>query len=39
MVTAMASPFHYQEPFPLGADTTKYRLLTKEHVSIAEFDG
>ena len=39
MVTAMASPFHYQDPFPLGADTTKYRLLTKEHVSVAEFDG
>ena len=39
MVTAMASPFHYQDPFPLGDDTTKYRLLTKEHVSVAEFDG
>ena len=39
MVTAMASPFHYQEPFPLGPDTTQYRLLTKEHVSVAEFDG
>ncbi|MEY3852094.1 MAG: hypothetical protein RI910_1074 [Verrucomicrobiota bacterium] len=39
MVVAMASPFHYQEPFPLGPDTTKYRLLTKEHVSVAEFDG
>ncbi len=39
MMRAMASPFHYQEPFPLGADTTKYRLLTKEHVSVAEFDG
>ena len=35
----MASPFHYQDPFPLGPDTTKYRLLTKEHVSVAEFDG
>ena len=39
MVTAMASPFHYQDPFPLGDDTTKYRLLTKEHVSVTEFDG
>ena len=39
MVVAMASPFHYQDPFPLGPDTTKYRLLTKEHVSVAEFDG
>ncbi|MFZ9992969.1 MAG: fumarate hydratase, partial [Opitutales bacterium] len=39
MVTALASPFHYQEPFPLGPDATKYRLLTQEHVSVAEFDG
>ena len=39
MVVAMASPFHYQDPFPLGPDTTKYRLLTKEHVSVTEFDG
>ena len=35
----MASQFHYQEPFPLGPDTTKYRLVTKDHVSVAEFDG
>jgi fumarate hydratase class I len=35
----MASQFHYQEPFPLGPDTTKYRLLTKDHVSVAEFEG
>ncbi len=39
MVAAMASSFHYQDPFPLGPDTTKYRLLTKEHVSVAEFAG
>jgi fumarate hydratase class I len=32
-------PFVYQEQFPLGDDTTTYRLLTKEHVSVAEFDG
>lgn len=32
-------PFVYQEQFPLGDDTTQYRLLTKEHVSVAEFDG
>ena len=38
-MVAMASSFHYQDPFPLGADTTKYRLLTKEHVSVAEFAG
>ncbi|MGZ8432527.1 MAG: fumarate hydratase, partial [Candidatus Deferrimicrobiaceae bacterium] len=31
--------FSYQDPFPLGKDTTKYRLLTKEHVSVAKFDG
>jgi fumarate hydratase class I len=36
----MATPaFIYQDPFPLEADTTKYRLLTKEHVSVANFDG
>ena len=39
MVAAMASSFHYQDPFPLGPDTTKYRLLTKEHVTVAEFAG
>jgi fumarate hydratase class I len=33
------SPFHYQEPFPLGPDKTQYRLLTKEFVSISEFEG
>ena len=26
------SEFKYQEPFPLGKDETKYRLLTKDHV-------
>ena len=31
--------FSYQDPFPLGKDTTKYRLLTKDHVSTAKFDG
>ncbi|BDG01054.1 fumarate hydratase [Anaeromyxobacter oryzae] len=36
----MATPeFRYQDPFPLGKDTTKYRLLTKEGVSVAQFDG
>ena len=25
--------------FPLGADTTEYRLLTKEHVRVREFEG
>ena len=31
--------FHYQELFELGDDDTEYRLLTKEHVSVKEFDG
>ena len=31
--------FKYQDPFPLSADDTTYRLLTKEYVSIARFDG
>ncbi len=35
----MAKEFKYQEPFPLGKDKTEYYLLTKEHVSISEFDG
>lgn len=32
-------PFHYQEPFPMSADKTEYYLLTKDHVSVAEFEG
>lgn len=32
-------PFHYQEPFPMSKDTTEYYLLTKEHVSITQFEG
>ena len=35
----MTQPFQYQEPFPLGPDTTKYRLLTREHVSVKSFEG
>ncbi len=31
--------FAYQEMFPLGEDTTEYRLLTKEHVSVTSFEG
>ncbi|MDE6483670.1 MAG: fumarate hydratase, partial [Rikenellaceae bacterium] len=31
--------FKYQEPFPLGEDTTEYRLLTKDYVSVTECDG
>ena len=36
----MATPeFKYQEPFPLGKDKTEYYLLTKEHVSVSNFEG
>ncbi|HEY7553582.1 MAG TPA: fumarate hydratase [Candidatus Binatia bacterium] len=36
----MATPqFVYQDPLPLGKDTTNYRLLTKDHVSVSRFDG
>ena len=31
--------FVYQDPFPLGKDETRYRLLTKDHVSVANFEG
>ncbi|WP_421505767.1 class I fumarate hydratase FumA [Erwinia rhapontici] len=32
-------PFHYQTPFPLAKEDTEYYLLTRDHVSVAEFDG
>lgn len=32
-------PFTYQDPFPLGADDTEYRLLSKEGISTATFEG
>ena len=32
-------PFKYQAPFPLGPDTTEYYLLTKDYVSVSEFEG
>ena len=31
--------FVYQDPFPLGPDTTRYRLLTRDHLSVTGFDG
>ncbi|NLI31917.1 MAG: fumarate hydratase [Deltaproteobacteria bacterium] len=31
--------FKYQDPFPLAKDNTRYRLLTKDYVSVAKFDG
>ncbi len=36
----MATPeFVYQNPFPLGEDTTNYRLISTDGVSVTEFDG
>ena len=32
-------PFVYQDPLPLGADETEYRLLSKESVSTTTFEG
>lgn len=32
-------PFVYQNPFPLSHDDTEYYLLTKEYVSVADFEG
>ena len=32
-------PFKYQHPFPLGEDRTEYYLLTKDYVSVGEFEG
>lgn len=31
--------FTYQKMFPTGDDTTEYRLLTQEHVSLKSFEG
>ncbi|MBK8801057.1 MAG: fumarate hydratase [Fibrobacteres bacterium] len=36
----MATPdFVYQDPFPLGEDSTNYRLISTEGVSVTEFEG
>jgi fumarate hydratase class I len=32
-------PFTYQEPLPLSGDTTEYRLLSREGVSVTTFEG
>ena len=32
-------PFHYQEPFPLGEDTTEYKLITKDYVKVENWNG
>jgi fumarate hydratase class I len=31
--------FQFQEPFPLGKDETRFRLLSKDHVLVASFEG
>ena len=36
----MSNPeFHYQDPFPLSADTTEYEKITDQFVSVVEFEG
>jgi fumarate hydratase class I len=36
----MATPeFVYQDPFPLEKDDTQYRLLSKDYVSVRQFEG
>ncbi|MCH4156788.1 MAG: fumarate hydratase [Muribaculaceae bacterium] len=36
---ATTPEFMYQPPFPLGKDDTEYYLLTKDFVSVSEFEG
>ncbi len=36
---ATTPEFKYQKPFPLGKDKTEYYLLTKDYVSVSEFEG
>ena len=31
--------FSYQDPFPIGKDDTKYKLVAKGYVSVASFEG
>ena len=33
------APFVYHEMFPLGEDTTEYRLLTKDHINLKSFEN
>lgn len=33
------SDFKYKKMFPLGEDTTQYRCISSDHVSLSEFDG
>jgi fumarate hydratase class I len=39
MAEAKKPEFKYQDPYPLGPDQTKYRLLTKDYVSVGTFEG
>lgn len=32
-------PFHYQEMFPLGSDTTEYKLITRDYVKVENWNG
>ncbi len=32
-------PFTYQEPFPLGPDTTEYEKISSDHVRVGEHEG
>ncbi len=38
-IPAMATSFEYHDPFPLGKDESEYYLLSRDHVSCAEFEG
>ena len=39
-VKLMATPeFVYQDPLPIEKDSTHYRLLTKDYVSVTNFEG
>lgn len=35
----MSKPFIYQEPFPMSKGETEFYLLSKEYVSVSEFEG
>ena len=39
MVSMSDTPFHYQDPFPLGPDTTEYEQIDSKGISTTECDG
>lgn len=39
VIMATTPPFKYQPMFEKGKDTTEYYLLTKDYVSVSEFEG